>query len=169
MTFQITHDDLIQQLEKSSDKFPGVDLYKCSTQELERLIDISNNRKKGIDSSEDRLYVSNLASKTSNIKERLERRFRNANSYSNLSRLPILNSKSNTMTRLDKIALLKGSDPFVTNKIDLFNLKETDLDKLVEIVNKQARGFSIGWDDHKVINQIRNDQLREKPVGKWSK
>jgi hypothetical protein len=75
------------------------------------------------------------------------------------------------LSRLDKIVLVK-TDQFISNKIDLHALEESDLDKLVDIVNKKGRGFSFGVADNQIINQISGDQKRkatkEKGRGKFS-
>ena len=70
------------------------------------------------------------------------------------------------MTRLDKIFKLKGTT--VTNKIDVYRCSDSELDKLVEISNLEAKQIPRSSGDWQFVNQLITNQSVKPSVGRFS-
>jgi hypothetical protein len=165
MTKILTHDDFIDILEKSSIKFPGINLDKCSTPELEHLVEISNRKKNGIDSSDDRLYIVNLLPE---LESRYDRFWRPNRVRQTNQNQPVLNNKNKNMAQLttDKILALRSES--VSINIDLHACTNEQIDRLSTIAKNDANRIPRSGNDMLFIKSLQNKGKQE-PIGKWSK
>lgn len=166
------HDDFMQKL-RTWAKLPNqIELEKCSTMELEKLLEIMETGR-NLTSSDSHLINKIVAEQKQRFPIGQRGRFTTAlnpvlnSAESKTNNNPLSNTNKTIMTRSDKILVIKNSNEFdIIKTIDLHTCSDEDLNKLNTIVSNEKKGIGRSATDWRVVNEIKKKQI--KPVGKFS-
>jgi hypothetical protein len=181
------HQERIDSLMKW-DKITNIQLDKCSTTELDQLIEMYSRYQTGKTLSSTDVQLINNISNVQNERIPVGKRVKFIpsvhNSAGTITADQHSSNKSNTMarkkkskksnlynnlTRTDKIVAIKNSNENdIVKTIDLHSCSDEELNKLYTIVSNQKKGIGRSASEYQFVNEMKEKKSNVKPVGKWS-